>query len=174
MKIQHKLFRVLIPFLTIVLLLGNGQRAEAKKYYSLQNIGVAGCTTDRTDYGILSIRGNNMKYVVYKKSYNSCEWEQVGDVKTAKLTSATRYYMGDSQKVSPSLKNNQKKDWRNDRKQINRNDRVSKYVTPKSIDTEKWICRVRKTIVKKNISGRNNEIRVARGKVTKVVIGLSY
>lgn len=174
MKLLHKVFRVLIPFLTIVLLLGNGQKVEAKKYYSLQNIGLTGCTTDRTDYGILSIRGNKMKYVVYKRSYNSCEWEQVGDVKTATLTSATRYYMGDSQKVSPSLKNGPTKDWRNDKKQTKRNDRGSRYITSKSIDTEKWICRVRKGIVKKNISGRNNEIRIARGKVTKVVIGLSY
>ena len=93
MKILHRVFKVLIPFLAIVLLLGNGQWVEAKKYYSLQNIGLAGCTTDRTDYGILSIRGNTIKYVVYKRSYNSCEWEQVGGVKTAKFTSATRYYM---------------------------------------------------------------------------------
>lgn len=174
MELLHRGFRVLIPFLAIVLLLGNGQKAEAKKYYSLKNIGLAGCATDRTDYGIISLRGNKMKYVIYKRSDNSCEWEQVGGVKTAKLTSATRYYMGDAQKVSPSLKNGQQKERDNGRTWTRQNDRKNRHITPKSIDTEQWICRVRKGIVKKNISGRNNEIRVARGKATKVVIRLSY
>lgn len=179
MELLRKIIWMMIPLFGIVFLLGNSQMAEAKKYYSLKNIGLSGCTTDNIDYGILSIRGNTVKYVKYKIAPNGYEWEKSGGVQTAKLTSSTKCYIGDSKKVSSSLKKpaigkkNSKSNSKN-KNIIQKNSDKRTHITRKNINTEKWIYRARKGTLKKYVSGRNNEIRVVRGKVTKIAVRLSY
>lgn len=177
MRLFQRLFWIMIVFFGLIFLLGDSNTAEAKKYYSLKEIGLTGCANDNVDYAIFSIRGNTIKYSVYKISKGSCEWERISGVKTAKLTSKTKYYMGDSKKVSSSLKEHRedgknKKISTSDKKNKTMNNR--KYFTKKNIDTEKWIYRVRKNTIKKNIFGRNNEIQIKNGKVTKLVVRLAY
>ncbi|MDE6760927.1 MAG: hypothetical protein K2J90_09655 [Lachnospiraceae bacterium] len=177
MRFNKHLFWIMIAFFGLIFLLGSSNTAEAKKYYSLKEIGLSGCTTDNVDYAIFSIRGNTVKYSVYKFSSRSREWERVSGVKVAKLTSKTKYYMGDSQKVSSSLKK-YKEDGKN--KNIRSNNKKyktadnRKHFAKKDINTEKWIYRVRKGTIKKNIFGRNNEIQVKNGKVTKLIVRLVY
>lgn len=177
MRLFQRLFWIMIPFFGFIFLLGNSNIAEAKKYYSLKDIGLAGCITDDVDYAVLSIRGNTIKYFKYKISPKNYEWERVGDVQTARLTSKTKYYMGDSKKVSGSLKNDIETGKNKKKKVNNKRSRYvndKKHLAKKNIDTEKWIYRVRKGTVKRNIFGRNNEIRVKNGKVTKLAVRLTY
>lgn len=176
MVLLRKIIWSMMPFLGIVLLFGSCLTAEAKKYYSLKNIGLSGCTTDNVDYGILSIRGNTVKYIKYKIASNGYEWEKAGKVQTAKLTSSTKCYVGDSKKVSSSLKKpaNSKKSKTSNKKKIQKTSSKRTHITQKSINTEKWIYRVQKGNLKRYISGRNNEIRVVRGKITKIAVRLSY
>lgn len=176
MVLLRKFVWNMMPFLGIVLLFGCCHKVEAKKYYSLKNIGLSGCTTDNVDYGILSIRGNTVKYIKYKIASNGYEWEKAGKVQTAKLTSSTKCYVGDSKKVSSSLKKpvNDKKGKISNKKKTQRISSKRTHITQKNINTEKWIYRVQKRNLKRYISGRNNEIRVVRGKVTKIVVRLSY
>lgn len=168
-QIRH-LFWIVIPLIGLMFLLGNGTVAEAKKYYSLKNIGLSGCTEDDTDYGILSIRGNVIRYEIYRVSVKTGERKRIGKAKTAKLTSKTKYYVGDSKQVSSSLRKDKKRK-KNDHTNDNKKYLVKKN---KNIDTEKWIYRVQKRTVKKYISRRDNEIRVSKGKVTKLAVRLSY
>lgn len=165
-QIWHFLW-IMIPLLGMIVLLENGTVAEAKKYYSLKDIGLSGCTNDGTDYAILSIRGNVVRYEKYQISKKTGEWERVGKVKTAKLTGKTKYYVGDSKQVSSSLQSKAKS-----KKSISNKKYLMK--KQKNIDTEKWIYRVQKWNIKKNISRRNNEIRIVGGKVTKLAVRLSY
>lgn len=177
MRFNKNLFWMIIAFFGLVFLLGNGNTVEAKKYYSLKEIGLSGCATDNVDYAIFSIRGNTIKYSMYKFSSKNCEWERISGVKTAKLTSKTKYYMGDSQKVSSSLKKDRENGKNKKVRPNNRNDKTGdnrKHFTKKDINTEKWIYRVRKGTIKKNIFGRNNEIQVRNGKVMKLVVKLAY
>lgn len=177
MRLFQRLFWIVIPFFGLVFLLGNSNTAEAKKYYSLKDIGLSGCTTDNVDYAILSIRGNTIKYTTYKISQGNCEWERVGNVQTARLTSKTKYYMGDSKKVSNSLKKNIESEKNKSKRANNKRSGYEygrKHLAKKSIDTEKWIYRVRKATIKRNIFGRNNEIQVRNGKVTKLAVRLMY
>lgn len=176
MELLRKIIWVIIPLWGIVFLFGSSQTTEARKYYSLKNIGLSGCTTDSVDYGILSIRGNTVKYVKYKIAPNGYEWEQTGRIQTAKLTSSTKCYIGDSKKVSSSLKKpeNNKKSKAGNKKKVQRVSSKRTHITQKNINTEKWIYRVRKGTLKRYITRRNNEIRVVRGKITKIAVRLSY
>ena len=176
MELLRKIIWVIIPLWGIVFLFGSSQTTEARKYYSLKNIGLSGCTTDSVDYGILSIRGNTVKYVKYKIAPNGYEWEQTGRIQTAKLTSSTKCYIGDSKKVSSSLKKpeNNKKSKAGNNKKVQRVSSKRTHITQKNMNTEKWIYRVRKGTLKRYITRRNNEIRVVRGKVTKIAVRLSY
>lgn len=133
-----------------VLLLGADETVEAKKYYSLQNIGLSGCAEDDIDYSILSIRGNTVRYVKYEFSEDDYEWVAVGKIQKARLTPQTKYYMGNLSKL---LKRIQKGD---------------------TVDGAKWMSRVRKGMVKKEVLGRYNEIRVKNGRVVKIAIRLNY
>lgn len=177
MRFNKHLFLMTIVFFGLIFLLGSSSTAEAKKYYSLKEIGLSGCATDNVDYAVFSIRGNTIKYAIYKFSSRSREWERVSGVKAAKLTTKTKYYMGDSKKVSSSLKKNKEdgknKNIRPDNKKDNTGD-ARKHFAKKDINTEKWIYRVRKGTIKKNIFGRNNEIQVKNGKVTKLIVRLVY
>ena len=119
--------------------------ADAKKYYSLNDIGLSGCATDNIDYAVLSIRGNTVQYIKYVRKTGSGRWVQEGKSQKAKLSSKTKYYMGNSGRL------------RNRSADLN---------------TSKWISRVRKGTVKKEYGGRNNEIVIIRGKVMKLVIKL--
>lgn len=167
MKQIRYFFWIMIPLIGMIFLLGNGTVAEAKKYYSLKNIGLSGCTNDGTDYAILSIRGNVVRYEKYQIAKKTGEWKRVGKVKTAKLTGKTKYYVGDSKQVSSSLRSSAKqKNSTSSKKYLKKK--------KKNIDTEKWIYRVQKWNIKKNISRRNNEIRIEGGKVTKLAVRLSY
>lgn len=172
MGVRRRIFWVLIPFIGILFILGNGKTAEARKYYSLQNIGLSGCTTDNVDYTIVSIRGNTIKYIKYQFSEKKQEWRRLSGIQTAKLTSSTKYYMANPEKVSASLK---KKSGANSKttstKKVNSK---RSYLAKKNINTEKWIYRVRKGTIKKKVYGHNNEIRVVKGKVTKLAVGLTY
>lgn len=175
MKRLRKQICMIISVLGMLFLFANCQITEAKKYYSLRDIGLSGCTTDSVDYGILSIRGNKVKYIQYKISSNGYTWEKVGNVQTAKLTSATKYYVGDASKVSNSLKKQGDTEaYLETLEVLQRSNGRRRYITPKNINTEKWIYRVRKGTLKKYLSGRNNEIRIVKGKVTKIVVRLSY
>lgn len=175
MRRLRKQIWMIVSVLGMLFLFGNSQIAEAKKYYSLRDIGLSGCTTDNVDYGILSIRGNTVKYVQYNMSNKGSARGRAGKVQTAKLTSATKYYIGDASKVSNSLKKrgieklNQKA-----LKEMQKSNSKRTFIAKKNINTEKWIYRARKGTLKKYISGRNNEIRVAKGKVTKIAVRLSY
>ena len=172
MRFNKHLFLMITAFFGLIFLLGSSNTAEAKKYYSLKEIGLSGCATDNVDYAVFSIRGNTIKYAIYKFSPKSREWERISGVKAAKLTSKTKYYMGDSKKVSSSLKKN-KEDGKNKNIRPN-NKKDKKHFVKKDINTEKWIYRVRKGTIKKNIFGRNNEIQVKNGKVTKLIVRLVY
>ncbi|MGN0153477.1 MAG: hypothetical protein ACI4A3_03435 [Lachnospiraceae bacterium] len=184
MHLFRRLFLILIPIIGLVYLFGNGNTAQAKRYYSLEEIGLSGCTLDNVDYAILSIRGNTIRYTKYQIANGSCEWKQIGDVQTARLTSKTKYYMGDLKKIPDSLrKNGMNENNKNiNNKNINNNKEDPKiqkttnkrHLSKKNIDTEKWIYRVRKGSIKKNLSGRNNEIQIQNGKVIKLVINLAY
>lgn len=133
----------MVLLLCMVMVYGN--TSYAKKYYSLDDIGLTGCASDNTDYSIISIRGNQLKYVKYSREKGSTRWKQDGQIRKAKLSSKTKYYMGNSGRLRNRSAN---------------------------LDTSKWISRVRKSTVKKEFSGRSNEIVVARGKVLKLVTGL--
>lgn len=143
-----------------------GQTAfAATKYYSLKELGMSGCTTDRVDYGVLSIKGKTVRYVKYELSEKTNRWVQTGGVKTATLTSKTKYYLADPAKISsdsqPAGRNKTpKKAKKTMRKK------------PRSIDTEKWILKTNKRKIKKHLQVRNNEIRIVKGKVTKILIGI--
>ena len=175
MGVWKRFFGILIPVIGLLFIMGNETNAEAKKYYSLQDVGLSGCTTDDVDYTIVSIRGNTIKYIEYQFSEKTQKWKKVKGIQTAKLTSDTKYYMGNSKKVSTSLK----------KEDTDKNDTVKKdkkvklqkkRLTPKvkDINTEKWIYRVRKGVIKKNIHKRNSEIRIVQGKVSKIAVGLTY
>lgn len=129
----------------IVLVMLYGSTVQAKKYYTLEEIGLEGCATDETDYAIISLRRNQVQYLKYKKSKENGKWHQTGEVKRAKLTPKTKYYMGNGGKLR------------------------NRSVDP---DTSKWISRVRKSVVKREFTGRNNELQVKNGRVTKLVIRL--
>ena len=174
MKRLQRLIWGMTTFLGILFILSNAQIAEAKKYYSLRDVGLKGCTTDNLDYGILSIRGNTVKYVKYELANNGYEWRKVGNVQSAKLTSATKYYVGDSGKVSGSLKKQgtENKNYKSSKNSIKNTKRM--HMGKKDINSVKWIYRVRKATIKKYISSRNNEIRIVKGKVTKIAVRLSY
>ena len=120
--------------------------SQAKKYYSLEDIGVACCTSDNVDYAVLSIRGNRIQYVRYERETDGVRWKQTGAVKKARLTSKTKYYMGNADRLR------------------------NRSVDP---DKSKWISRIRKGIAKKEYGGRNNEIVIVRGKVVKLIIRLN-
>lgn len=170
MKSGKRLFGIFVLFIGVLVILGNGKTAEAGKYYSLQEVGLYGCTTDDTNYTIVSIQGNTIKYIKYQYIKKKCVWRRVKGIKKAKLTSKTKYYMGNSEKVSDSLKKNEKSSKKN-------NKRSKKMRLPKktkNINTEKWISKVRKGTIKKNMHGHNNEIKVVNGKVTKLAVKLSY
>lgn len=115
---------------------------EAKKYYSLEDIGLSGSATDNTDYSVLSFRGNTLRYVKYEKDNESGKWKKKGKSKKAKVSSKTKYYIGYSNKLR------------------------NRSVDPNST---KWIARVGKKTIKKKMSGRNNEIIVRKGKVIMFV-----
>jgi len=177
MELGKIVFRVMVPLIGMLFLIGNCSTSQARKYYSLQEVGLSGCTTDNVDYTIVSIRGNTIKYIKYQFSEKECKWKKVKGVQTAKLTSGTKYYVGDSRKVSKSLKKKAKaadtdKKIKSDKKTNSK--RAHLLQKSKNIDTEKWIYRVRKGTVKKNIPGRNNEIRIVNGKVTKLAVKLTY
>lgn len=147
----------------------SSKAVQAKKYYSLQEIGLTGCTKDDIDYGIVSVRGNTIRYVTYQYESNQKCWKRTYGIKVAKLTSATKYYIGCSSQVSNDLKEMQK----------NKNGNTSKAKKKmrrarKSIDTEKWILRTRKSKVKRNLCIRNNEIFIQKGKVQKILVGNTY
>ncbi len=150
MNRERGYFGIILILFGVVFLFGNRKTVEAEKYYSLQNIGLSGCTTDRIDYSILSIRGNTIRYVVYQFSDKDCEWVQIGEVRKAKLTLKTKYYMGNLNKLTQSAKNND------------------------SVDEAKWMSRIYKGTVKRKMLGRYNEIQIRNGKVTKVAIRLNY
>lgn len=179
MHLYRRLFIIMISIIGLVFLFGNGNTAQAKRYYSLKEIGLSGCTTDNVDYAILSIRGNTIRYAKYQIVNESYEWKQAGNVQTARLTSKTKYYMGDLKKIPDSLRKNKMNE---NNKKINNNKEDSKirkstnrkHLIKKNIDTEKWIYRVRKGSVKRNLSGRNNEIQIRNGRVIKLVINLAY
>lgn len=170
MRQMQRIFKGILLLMGIALLFGNAGTAEAKKYYSLSDIGLSGSTEDKTDYVILSIRGNVVRYQRYQVS-KSNNWERVGEVETARLTSKTKCYVGDAKKVSDELRSGTRKEKKNNYYDSGRKHLVKKY---KDIDTVKWIYRVQKRKLKKYISGRNNEIKVAKGKVTKIAVRLSY
>ena len=176
MGVWKRFFGILIPVIGLLFIMGNETNAEAKKYYSLQDVGLSGCTTDDVDYTIVSVRGNTIKYIEYQFSEKTQKWKKVKGVQTAKLTSDTKYYMGNSKKVSSSLKkkNTGKNNTttKNNKKSNSKKTRLTPKV--KDINTEKWIYRVRKGIIKKNLLRRNNEIRIVKGKVTKLAVGLTY
>ncbi len=175
MKSGKRLLGIFVLFIGIMVILGNGKTAEAEKYYSLQEVGLSGCVTDNVNYTIVSIRGNTIKYIKYQCSGKKCAWKRVEGIKTAKLTSKTKYYMGNSEKVSDSLKKKEQKGKTS--KQNNKKEKTKKRQLPKktkNINTEKWISKVRKGTIKKNMYGRNNEIRIVKGKVTKLAVNLSY
>lgn len=177
MGVWKRFLGILVPLIGLIFIMGNGTTAQAKKYYSLQDVGLSGCTTDDTDYTIVSIRGNIIKYIEYRFSEKTQKWKKVKGVQNAKLTSNTKYYMGNSKKVSASLKNQGVGKDNTTTVKNNTKEKVKKTrLTPKvkDINTEKWIYRVRKGVIKKNLSGRNSEIRIVKGKVTKLAVGLTY
>lgn len=177
MKLQKYILWSMITIFGIVFLLSNGKTAEAKKYYSLREIGLAGCTKDYVDYAIISIRGKTLKYVRYQYYGKSYGWKQIGSIKTAKLTSKTKYYMGNSDKVSDAVKNMSQQSNNSSQRKITRAGAAQKRYLPKkvkTIDTEKWIYRVRKGTVKRSVCGRHNEIVVNNGKVIKLAVRLTY
>ena len=175
MRLGKCFFGVFVFFVGILVILGNGKTAEARKYYSLQEVGLSGCTADNVDYTIVSIRGNAIKYIKYQFFSKTCRWKKVSGIQTAKLTSGTKYYIGNSDKVSDSLKKNAEngKSSKMNSKKVNTKKMHLSQKT-KNINTEKWIYRVSKGTLKKNLHGRNNEIRVVNGKVTKLAVKLSY
>ena len=147
-QIRH-IFCVVIFLIGMIFLLGTGNVAQAKKYYTLNEIGLSDCTQDDIDYCILSIRGNVIRYEVYQQSKTTCEWERIGDVKTAKMTSKTKCYVGDAEQVSSSLKKDTKQTKKIVANNMNKRHLIKK---SKNIDTEKWIFRIQKRAVKKYFS----------------------
>lgn len=143
----------------------HGETAFAKKYYSLQEIGLSGCTTDDVDYGILSVKGKTVKYVKYRLSKQTKRWVQVGEIRTAKLTSKTKYYMGNANKVSSTVKGGSSKKQAAKKKMRRANH---------NIDTEKWITRTNKSKMKNSLCSRNNEICISKGKITKIIVNIAY
>lgn len=175
MRLGKRFLGTFILFIGMLVLLGNSKTAEARKYYSLQEVGLCGCTADNVDYTIVSIRGNTIKYIQYKFLPETCRWKKVNNMQTAKLTSGTKYYIGNSEKVSNSLKKNAEN--KKNSKHGGKKGKTKKTHLPqkaKDINTEKWIYRVRKGTIKKNIHGRNSEIKIVNGKVTKLAVKLSY
>lgn len=174
----RKYFLLINLCLIVLFSFSVSKKVEAKKYYSLSDIGLKGCTTDFVDYAIISIRGNKVKYAKYKLSDSHCGWEQTGGIKSAILTSNTKYYIGDAERIPNETKSaTSKKKNKNDKmdevkKNLKRNMHLPKKV--KNIDTQKWLYRVRKGKAKRNIGKRNNEIVIKNGKVSKLAIRLTY
>lgn len=167
--------------LAMCCVLGNRTTVKAQKYYSLRELGLSGCTDDNVDYGILSIKGNTLRYVIYKYSSETKRWLRVGGTKTAKLTSKTKYYMGNADQISSSVKNagktvskTEKKKQNYEKKQQKKNGKRNLMKKTGNINTEKWISRTYKGKVKKRMHVTNNEIEVSKGKATKVLVGINY
>ncbi len=170
MKVFQSMKRVVVLCILLTaftVCAASSETAFAKKYYSLQEIGLSGCTNDDVDYGILSVKGKTVKYIKYKLSKRTNRWVKVGQTKTAKITSKTKYYMGNAGKVSSAVKNGK--------------DSAKKKVTKKrmkrmqrNINTEKWITRTNKRKIKNSLCPRNNEIRISKGKITKILINIAY
>ena len=171
MKQMQRIFKRILLIMGVVLLFCSVRTAEAKKYYSLSDVGLSGSAKDEVDYAILSIRGNKVRYQKYQISGSGYKRERVGKIKTAKLTSKTKCYVGDSKKVPDELRQNGRMGKKKNRYDSGKKHLVKKY---KDINTVKWIYRVQKRKLKKYISGRNNEIKVVKGKVTKIAVRLSY
>ena len=172
---------VVILIMAMCCMLGNRTIVKAQKYYSLKELGLSGCTEDNVDYGILSIKGNTMKYVKYKFSEETKRWLRVGGIKTAKLTSKTKYYMGNADKLSSSVKNtgkavnkteNQKQSL--EKKRQKKKGKRALVKKKGNINTEKWISRTYKSKVKKRMHVTNNEIQISKGIATKVLVGINY
>ncbi|MDE6434153.1 MAG: hypothetical protein K2L07_07970 [Lachnospiraceae bacterium] len=144
----------------------HSETAFAKKYYSLQEIGLSGCTNDNVDYGILSVKGKTVKYVKYRLSKQTNRWVKVGETKTAKITSKTKYYMGNASKVSSAVKSGNGSSKKQTAKKTMRRNH--------NINTEKWITRTNKSKIKKSLCSRNNEICISKGKITKILINIAY
>lgn len=167
--------------LAMCYMFGNRTTVKAQKYYSLKEIGLSGCTEDDVDYGILSIKGNTMRYVIYKYSSETKRWLRVGGTKTAKLTSKTKYYMGNADQISSTVKNTgkpvtktKKKKQSCEIKQQKKNGKRNLMKKTGNINTEKWISRTYKGKVKKRMHVTNNEIQVSKGRATKVLVGIDY
>lgn len=154
-------------FMALAVCMTSSETAFAKKYYSLQEIGLSGCTKDNVDYGILSVKGKTVKYVKYKLSKQTNCWVKVGETKTAKVTSKTKYYMGNASKVSTAVKSEKS----NSKKQAAKKTMRRKQ---RNINTEKWITRTNKSKIKNSLCPRNNEIRISKGKITKILINIAY
>lgn len=171
MKLGKRLLGIFVLLVGVLVILGNGKTAEAGRYYSLCEVGLSDCTTDDVNYTIVSIRGNTIKYIKYRFSQKRCVWEKVKGLQTAKLTSRTKYYMGNSKKVSDSLKKKVEAGKNSKKGKVKKTHLPKK---TKNINMEKWIYKVQKGTIKKNMHGRDNEIRVVNGKVTKLAVNLSY
>lgn len=161
-----KRFILMMAFTVIIAVYSaGGHTAMAAKYYSLKEIGMSGCTEDRVDYGILSIKGKTVKYVKYELSEKTNRWVQTGGVKTAKLTAKTKYYLADPDKISTASQSKS-------RSKTSKKTKKTMRKKPKGINTEKWILKTNKSSIKKHLQVRNNEIRIVKGKITKILIGI--
>ncbi len=164
--------KIWIMTLGILLLFGNSKDVQAKRYYSLRDIGLSECASDNRDYSIVSIRGNTIKYIFYEFSSEKQEWIQKGKIKKAKLTGATKYYMGNPDRLSVNNSSGKNRSLRNINIQKNVRSRRLQTKSMLSINDQKWISRVKKGTVKRKYLGRYNEIQIQNGKVIKIVIRL--
>lgn len=176
MKEKKFLWMLMITFIGVLCVFGNSKDVEARKYYSLQEIGLSGCTTDAIDYSVVSIRGNTLKYIKYQYYLGTCEWKQVGGVRSAKLNARTKYYMGNGKKVPSSLRKNGVERFGKNMTVGQLRTLQQKHILRKTTDinTQKWIYRVRKGTIKRNIFGRHSEVQIVNGKVTKLAVKLEY
>ncbi|MDO5156832.1 MAG: hypothetical protein Q4D51_12800 [Eubacteriales bacterium] len=170
---KHNILYMIIFTFAVCVLFTCVDTAHAKKYYTLREIGMSDCACDQVDYNILSVRGRTLKYEKYEKIPNSTMWRKVGDVKSAKLTKNTKYYMGNSRKISVGTRKKLQQEVKNQFKKNNKaNTKKQKMDYREALNAEKWIYRIQKKNAKKGYSSRNNHLVIEKGKVIKWVTQL--
>lgn len=143
---------------------------QAVSYFSVNTIGL---DYKRGSYGIYGagrhgysfiyvegIKGNTLRYRNYKFYYSSkvgMTGKKYGKIKTAKLTKATKYFLGNPRRyISLSQKEIAK----------------GNYITgihEKKFKTMKWIQKVSKNTFSKRQTGAWTYVKVKNGKVQKIV-----
>ena len=148
---RRTMHKVLLLLVVVGSLFCAADMVQAKTYYSTKQVGLTGKYDFITGqkYRIVSIKGNTVRYRTVTTVPTEYEFKlKFGKMKTAKLTSKTKYYIGDI-------------------KVFNNN-------TNPVFQNKKWITKVKKAAFTKALNGKGwwDRIIVKSGKVKKIFINM--